>query len=115
MIKLWSVNGKVKSEIGRFVRFYLRQNRRPENMKGKGVFGKMFEALLGESNQISPKNLIDFNLLGVRKKDGSPDAPMAYEEWIKNEKQQKLNQISEIMGAAFAGNAPVGVKEEVLA
>lgn len=72
----------MKDRIGQLVGFYhskLKQSY--SKFLGKGVLGKELKDLLSESHDVAPENLIAFDLLGVRKRDGSADIPMTYEQW----------------------------------
>lgn len=100
MIKLWNVNGQMKSDIGQLVRFYLKSfGRSYEAYLGKGVMGKRLETLLKETHHVSPENLIDNNQLGIHNKDGSLNIPQTYEEWNK-----KQIENSEKLGAASSSH-----------
>lgn len=72
---------EIKSEIGELVAFYFFQLKVSYNSKlGKGVMGKKLLDLLSMEFPVEPKDLIDFDLLGVRKRDGSADITRRYEE-----------------------------------
>lgn len=72
----------MNDEIGQIISFYSKVLKAPyERMLGKGVMGKRLLCLLSETDIVAPENLIQSENLGVRKKDGTADIPMTFEEW----------------------------------
>lgn len=92
----------IVSEIGLIVSFYFKTFKRSySNFLGKGVMGKRLAQLLSETDEINPDNLISFENLGVRNKDGSPNIPETYEEWRRKDDEKSINNLSQ--SAALMG------------